>query len=134
MKQFTRRVRQVRRSFFDTRIIVAVIGIILSIVLHELIHVVFHWGHITHIGLFSSHGAIVEILSTTAISYDPLIEEAIAYAVTLSTLLATAVATAYTHDKRDTKSFTQTVFPKNSSLHRLSKQELFELASRVNLL
>lgn len=134
MKQFARRVRQTRRAFFDSRVIVAIIGILLSIILHEVFHVLLHWGSIVEVNLFTSHGAIMEIISRTAPGYNAQLEEVGAYTITLITILCTAFVISKMHDKKDTRSFTQTVFPKNKAMQHLSPQELFELAARVNLL
>ena len=134
MKQVMRRVRHIGRTLFDYRILVALSGIVLSIIAHELFHIFVHWGHITDITLFPNHAAIVEITSITEADYNVLFEEVIAYGITLIVLLLTAIMLARIHDARDTRSFTQTVLPRTSTLHELSKRELFELASRINLL
>jgi hypothetical protein len=37
------------------------------------------------------------------------------------------------HDKKDTRSFTQIVFPRDTSMQQLSSRELYELAVRIKL-
>lgn len=134
MKQSTRRVRRTGRAFFNLQILVALGGSILSVVLHELFHVAVHWGHITHIGLFPNSHAIMEVVSITPHGYNVQLEEAIAYAITLATLIATAVLLAKMHDKRDTRPTSHIIAPKHSPLRALSPKEFFELAARIRLL
>ena len=134
MKQFTRRVRLARRALFDFRILIAVMGVILSILLHEAFHVALHWGSIASIHIFPSPMAIMAVDSYRGLAMDIHTEEAIAYGITLSVMVITAVAIGYVSDKKDSRSFTEIVFPKNKTMQAMSKRELFELAARVNLL
>lgn len=134
MKQDTRRVRHTRRAFFDSRGIAALIGIILSIVLHELFHVAVHWGRIIHIQLFPNTHAIMEVVAETPHGYNVQFEEAIAYTITILTLIATAVVIAKIHDKKDTRLAAHIITPKHSPLRKLSSREFFELATRIRLL
>jgi hypothetical protein len=133
MKQFTRRVRQVRRAFFDIRTLVAIAGLLLSVVLHELFHGILHWGSISSIRLFPNSSAIVEITSTTKIGYSTQFEEAIAYTITFITLLVTAVIIAKMSDKKDTRSFLQTVFPRDARMQAMTAEELYRLALQAKV-
>ena len=134
MKQFTRRVRLTRRALFDFRILIAVMGVALSIFLHEAFHVALHWGSIVSIHIFPSPMAIMAVDSYRGLTTDIHAEEAIAYGITLSVMVITAVVIGYVSDKKDSRSFTEIVFPKNKTMQAMSKRELFELAARVNLL
>lgn len=134
MKQFTPRVRRNRRALFLSQAIVACIGVGLSVVLHELFHVAMHWGSIESVHLFTSSGALVQIISHTQPGYNVNGEEAIAYTISFATLVITAVSIAAIHDAYDRRSFSQTVFHRSSPLHSIDKDELFALAARLNLL
>jgi len=134
MKQFTRRVRRNGRTSFYFQILIASIGLFLSVALHELVHVVAHWGHVTSVELLPDQHALVSITSATPHGYNPQLEEAIAYSVTMLILLVTIAVICTMKDKRDTRTVLQTVFPKNKFMQSMTPKELFELASRVNLL
>lgn len=120
------------RILFDSRVIVGGVGLILSVVLHELFHVLVHWGHITQFHLFPNPTTIIEITSITPAGYNPQYEEAIAYSITLLVLLATAAVIGKLHDAKDTRTFSQIVFPNDARMQQLSRTELFELARRTN--
>lgn len=134
MKQFTRRVRRMGRAFFDIRFLVAFTGVTLSILLHETFHVAMHWGSIAGIHVFPSSMAIMAVDSYNDTGMNIYTEEAIAYGITLSVMIGTAALIGYISDKKDPRTFTETVFPHNKGMQNLSKSELFELAARVNLL
>lgn len=133
MKQFARRVRPNGRAFFYSEIFVAFTGSVLSIALHELFHIIVHWGHITKIELFPDHSAIVAVTSVTAANYNVAAEEAIAYGITLLTMVTTVAILYRMHDKKDKKSFVHTVFPRDKTMQQLSHHELYELAVRIKL-
>ena len=133
MKQGIRRVRRFGRTFFNAKIIVALCGGFLSVALHELFHIVVHWGHITEIEVFSHHAAIVTITSRTSENYNVIIEEMIAYAITLITALITILILYRMYDIKDSRSFVATVFPRDKAMQQLSPEELYELAARIKL-
>ena len=131
MKQFTRRVRRYRRAFFNVKTVVAVGGILLSVLLHELFHVAMHWGSIQKVEFFTNHAAIVSITSSVPHGYDVQLEELIAYSITLVTLLITSAVVGSLHDKKDSRTALETVFPGKS---RMTNREFYELAARINLI
>lgn len=130
MKQFTRRVRRYGRTFFNAKTIVALCGVILSVVFHELFHVVMHWGAIQKVELLTGRGALVSITSSVSHDYNVQYEELIAYGITLVTLLITAAIIGAMHDKEDRRTALQIVFPGKSGM---STREFYELAARINL-
>lgn len=134
MKRFVNGMRWGRKALFDLRTVITVVGLLMSVVLHELFHIIVHWGHIVRIQIFPDSGAIMEVTSLTQKGYDPQVEEGIAYLITMVTMLITAALVFTIHDKRDTRSFTQTVFPKNTDMQSLSRRELLQLAGRIHLL
>lgn len=78
-----------RNVVLDTRFLVAIGGGILSVALHELFHIIMHWGSITGIHLFGAGGAIAEVEFVAPPIYDINIEELCAYTITAVTLLLT---------------------------------------------
>lgn len=133
MKQFTRRVRRYRRAFFNSQTLVAAIGLILSVALHELFHVAMHWNTIINIELFPDHAAIMAITSNTPSGYDVHYEELVAYGITLVTMLVTIAVICAIRDRKDTRSFAETVFPRDEQMQQLNAHELYELAVRAKL-
>ncbi|MDB5180217.1 MAG: hypothetical protein JWN12_849 [Candidatus Saccharibacteria bacterium] len=110
----------------DARIVVAMIGLILSVVLHELFHAVMHWGHITSIGFFTTPGTIVQIISVVPEGYNVASEEAVAYTITATVILITIAIIGAIHDTKDTRSFSQILFPKGISTQQLETLELMK--------
>lgn len=106
MKEFFRRVSAV---FFDLRFIVACCGTVLSVVAHELFHIIVHWGEITDINLLPDSQAIVEVLFIPSADYDIVTEEALAYTVTMATLILTAMLVSDIHDARDSRTVLQII-------------------------
>lgn len=88
------------RAFFDLRVIVGIIGIVLSIATHELFHILIHLGEIDTITIFPDSHAIVEIIFTPNRQYNLAVEEGIAYAITMITLILTAMLISDISDAR----------------------------------
>lgn len=105
MKEFIRRGAEV---LLDLRLIVGICGILLSIAAHELFHIIVHWGEINSIHIFPDSQAIVEVVFTPTAEYDLVAEEAIAYTITMVTLLLTAMLIGDIHDAYDEKTVEQT--------------------------
>lgn len=110
MKKFG---RKLGGAFFDLKVIVATSGILLSIAAHELFHIIIHWGEIESMHLFPDRAAIFEIIFTPSTTYDLVLEEGIAYTITIVTLILTAMLIGDIHDARDTKNTHQTIFGKD---------------------
>lgn len=132
MSMFLEGMRRFGRILFDSRSIVSLGGLVASVAFHELFHILVHWGHIITIQIFPNATTIMQVVSATPPRYNPEYEEAIAYTITLLTLLLTAVIIGYLHDQKDTRTFRQTVFPRDASMQKLTSAELFELARRTN--
>ena len=111
---------------------VGITGLILSVVLHELFHVLMHLDQAENIGLFPSHDAIVRISVWLPPGYDLEGEEMVAYAITFLVLLLTAAIIFRILDAGDERSTAQILFPKDQDMQNLSPQELLELADRAN--
>lgn len=115
-------------SYLWAKICVGIIGVILSIVLHELFHVLVHWDNIASYGLFSQHGAVVELFVWAPSNYDLQGEEMFAYAITLTALLVTIMLIFRIHDATDDRTAAQILFPNNKEMHQIPPAELLSMA------
>jgi hypothetical protein len=119
-------------SFFSyVRTYVGLFGIFLSIVLHELFHIIVHWGDIQSIRIFPHPTAIVEIIVSTPENYDVNYEEFIVYSITIIVLLFTACLITALSDKRNTKTLSEVLLPQWSELHTISQAEFLEIAHKT---
>lgn len=101
------------RALFDLRVIIGVCGVILSIVMHELFHIIMHCSEITDINLFPNSHAIVEILFASTSEYDLAIEEALAYVITAVTMVLTVMLIHDVNDLRDNRSVEQIIMARS---------------------
>lgn len=115
-------------SYLWAKICVGIIGVIMSIVLHELFHVLVHWDNISSYALFSRHGAVVELLVWAPRGYDLEGEEMFAYAITLATLLLTVMLIFRIHDATDDRTAAQILFPNNKEMQKIPPAELLSMA------
>jgi len=113
-------IHTILRLSIDPRVIVGLIGFTLSIVTHELLHVVMHLGEIDRIGIFPDRHAIVEIIFQPSTVYNLAVEEGIAYTVTMVTLILTAMLIGDINEMRDTRSVQQILFSKSTDNHSSS--------------
>lgn len=112
MPNFT---RKVSRILFDPRLVVGVVGVVLSIIFHEAFHILIHWGEIQTISLFPDHNAIVEIFFVPNTGdVDIAFEEATAYLITVITLVLTVMLINDISEARDSRSVDQILFPKKA--------------------
>ena len=102
---------QLKRVNLSDVIWIAVIGGLLSITLHELLHIVLHLGQITGVHFFPNFYTVFEVTIDVPDGYDLAAEEFIAYLVTACVLLATAGAITRLYDRADTRSVQQILFP-----------------------
>jgi len=112
-------VQQPKHVDFSSIILVAVIGGLLSITLHELLHIVLHWGEITGIRILPNFYTLAEVIIDIPDHYDLAGEEFLAYLVSAAVLLATAATITRMYDRADTRSVQQILFP-----HRLQTNTL----------
>lgn len=119
--------------FLFLKIFVASVGVLLSIILHELYHIAVHWGNIQSVTLFPQTGVIVEIVSTAPPGHDTSFEEFIAYSITFTILFVTILSVLKIHDKGDTRDFRSSLLSRRSSLQELETFELIETAYKTNM-
>lgn len=115
------------RGYLATRVMVGVLGLILSVILHELFHILVHWGDIQHVHFLSSGGAIVEVNVWAPPGYDLEGEEIAAYGITLLVILITTMIIFKIGDSEDRRSSSQILFPKDKDMQKLSPSRMLEL-------
>lgn len=121
-----------RYAIWATKILIAAIGIVLSIALHEAFHIIVHWNDGPHIRLLSSQETLAEIIVWIPNEYDLEGEEIAAYTITLLTLIATAMIIYKIDDANDTRSTAEILFPGDKEMQKLSPDQMLELADRAD--
>jgi hypothetical protein len=116
------------RKDLSIQIVVGLIGVILSIVLHELFHLLVHWHNIRHINLFPSLGTVVQIDVIPSSTDDVQGEEMVAYGITLLVLLITIMIIYKIRDTNDDRTTGQILFPKDRNMQKLGPSEMLELS------
>jgi hypothetical protein len=121
-----------RGKLWAIEIVVGLIGLILSIVLHELFHIALHWDHVPHINLFPGHDVVAEIQVQLPPGYDLEGEEVIAYIITIAVVLLTAAIMFRIYDAADKRTTGQILFPDDKEMQKLNPKEMLDLADRAN--
>ncbi len=111
--------RVLRKVLLDVRVIYALCGFIISIVAHEVFHILMHLDTITGVTFFPNNHAIVTISTSLPADYNLDLEEGIAYAITALILFITVIDVFAIHDSRDRRTSRQTIFsrPIPTKLH-----------------
>jgi hypothetical protein len=117
------------RGYIATRVVIGLIGLTLSVVLHELFHILVHWGHVTHVSFFPRLTTIVEIKAWLPPGYDLEGEEIAAYGITLVVMLITTIIIFRVGDSEDKRSPSQILFPKDKEMQKLDLSNVLELSS-----
>ena len=120
------------RKYLWTKILVGVLGVTLSVVLHELFHILMHWSYITRVVFFPTLGTVVQIDTALPPGYDLDGEEIVAYFITLLTILLTFAIVLRIHDSEDKRSPGQIIFPNDSDMQKLNPTELLDLAEKAD--
>jgi hypothetical protein len=132
MNEYKRKHPRSRLSI-GVRVAVAITGLILSVVLHELFHVIMHWGHITSVGLFTDSHTIFEVVvNDTPAGYDVNLEELVAYMITGIVILITTIIVWHLNDISDKRTLTQTLNLKDNELDDINVDEVLKMAYRRN--
>ncbi len=74
-------------------LLVLAFGLIMSVVLHELFHVLMHWGHVIRVDIFPANGNIAQVVVPNEHAGNMVLEEAIAYGITIVIVTVTMLAT-----------------------------------------
>lgn len=107
----------------DLRIIILFLGLLLSIIMHELFHIVMHWDEINSISVFPDHNAIVTIFLSPSDEYDVMVEELFAYLITMITIILAIMLVGDINESRDNRSIRQLILGKNSNLRDAGKYD-----------
>lgn len=120
------------KGHLTAQILVGLIGAILSLALHELFHILMHWGHITHVYFFPSPGTIIELGVNLPPDYDIDGEEMVAYMITFIVVLITILIIFKIQDSEDSRSAAQILFPKDKEMQKMNPAKMLELSGLAN--
>ena len=112
---------------------IALTGILLSVVLHELFHILMHWGDITSISFFQG-GSIAEIIVLEHKGNDIEGEELAAYLITLLVMIVTVMTIYKISDATDNRSAQQIIFGSGNDAPKLQSGEFLRLADKAEIL
>ena len=107
-------------------ILVCLLGSLLSLMLHELFHVIMHWGHITHVYFFPTPWTLMEVAADLPPGYDIDGEEMIAYMITFTVMIITVLVAFKIQDDNDKRDPGQILFPDDPEMQKLSPDELWK--------
>lgn len=124
MKKIARR----SRGYVIVAILIGLLGLTLSLVLHELFHVFMHWGSVSHINFFPHLGALVQVDVMLPPGYDLEGEEIAAYCITLLVILVTVAIIFKIGDSEDKRSSGQILFPNDKKLQKMNPSKMLELS------
>lgn len=110
------------------QILIGILGFMLSLVLHELFHILVHWNHIRQIDFFPNALTIVQIDVMLPAGYDIEGEEIAAYGITLLVMILTVMAIYKVRDTDDKRSAGQILFPHDRKMQKLDPNEMLELS------
>lgn len=120
-----------QRPYLAHQIIIGVIGLIMSVVLHEAFHIWMHWGEIVNIRLFTGF-SIAEIIVIEREGYDVLGEEIAAYLITILVIMSTVMIIYKISDATDTHTVRQLLFP-GKEFAGMKKSEFLRLAAKADI-
>ena len=129
MKRFLEAVYSAGKCAFDVRVLYALTGLILSILAHELVHVVMHFGDINAVHILPNLSTIVALNLDSTRSYDLNSEELVAYTVSCLVQLITIIDVFAIHDSRSRKPVEKLIF-KNHDLSEADSKLLLQLISK----
>lgn len=111
-----------------TQILVALIGFIMSLILHEAFHIAMHWNYIRHISLFPPGGIIAQVDVDLPPGYDLEGEEMVAYGITMVVIIITIIIMYKIRDTNDNRSAGEILFPKQKGMRKLSPAQMLKLS------
>lgn len=130
MKRFLRTVRGAGKYLIDIRVLYALTGIILSLLAHELVHVLMHFGDVHTVHILPDVTTIAALYVDTATGYDMNSEELVAYAVSGLIQLITIIDVFAIHDSRDRKTIGKHIFKHHDNLSETDSKLLLQLISK----
>jgi hypothetical protein len=129
MKRFLQTVRGAGTYLFDVRVLYALTGLILSIVAHELVHVLAHFGDVTAVHILPNLSTIVALNLDSIQGYDLNSEELVAYTVSGLMQLVTIIDVFAIHDSHSRKPIEKLIF-KDDDLSESDSKLLLQLISK----
>jgi hypothetical protein len=129
MKHFWEMVRGAGKYAYDVRILYALTGLLLSIVAHELVHVLVHFGSINAVHILPNLSTIIALNLDSAQGYDLNSEELLAYAVSGLVQLITIIDVFAIHDSHSRKSIEKLIF-KDEDISEADSKLLLQLISK----
>lgn len=114
------------KPHFVSIFLICLIGAILSLMAHELLHIILHWGQITHVDFFPNPLTIIEVGTDLPQGYDIDGEEGIAYMITFIGIIITALVAFKVLDDNDERSPGEILFPDDPDLRKLPPNELWK--------
>lgn len=109
---------------------VIVVGVIASIVFHEVFHVLMHLGNVARVEIFPGKFTICEIVLKYPENYDLDGEEVAAYLISTVTLLVTGYMASRMYDSMDSRRIKDV----DILAGNMNRQELIEGATRIGLI
>ena len=129
MKRFLQTVRGAGTYLFDVRVLYALTGLLLSIIAHELVHVLVHFGDINAVHILPNLSTIVALNLDSANTYDLNPEELVAYAVIGLVQLITIIDVFAIHDSHSRKPIEKLIF-KDEDISEADSKLLLQLISK----
>lgn len=123
-----RKLARKSRGYVIVAILIGLLGLTLSLVLHELFHVFMHWGSVSHINFFPHMGALVQVDVMLPPGYDLEGEEIAAYCITLLVILITVAIIFKIGDSEDKRSSGQILFPNDKKMQKMNPSKMLELS------
>ena len=110
------------------QILIGLLGFMLSLILHELFHILVHWNHIQKLDFFPNMMTVVQVDVMLPAGYDIEGEEIAAYGITLLVMILTVMAIYKVRDTDDKRSVGQILFPNDRKMQKMNPSEMLELS------
>lgn len=133
MKEGVFAAKKASRLLFDIRLVYLTLGILASIVAHELFHILMHVGEIKSIQLFPNLHTVIEI-TTTQPATGSLTEELFAYGITAVILFITVIDIFAIHDSRSSKDSREVLFGNQDDWSNIDNAHFMEIATKAKLI
>lgn len=113
-------------SHLGVKIMIGVLGLILSFMLHELFHLLMHWGEVSHVTFFPKPDILAELSVSLPTEYDLAGEEIVAYIITFAVVLVTIMVIFKVGDDTDQRSSGQILFPEDKEMQKLDPSQMLQ--------
>lgn len=120
------------QNYLWHKIVIVIIGLVLSVVLHEAFHIGVHWGEIESISFFQGE-SIAEIIVTKHSDSDIQGEEMAAYLITLLVIFFTVMIVYRINDATDTRTVRQILSEDSKDLQKMKSAEFKKLVGKTDI-